>query len=790
MSRRAAVSCSAPRKCRAPRKLQRPERLEDRLLMTAAAAGDDPSRLLSYGSGCACPICTGQGLESILNAGSQYEQTATTGGGTTGPVGTPGVIPALSSNPGAAATLFLDFDGNVESQWGSYSNAVTPAYDRDGDRTTFSSTEIAAITEIWGRVAEDYAPFNINVTTVAPPTIANGVAVRIAIGGNWSDWFGSSAGGVAYINGFTNSAPNVGYVFEGALGNGNARYVAEATSHEAGHLFGLLHQASWNGSTLAQEYNQGTADWAPIMGVGYYSSRVTWHNGPTSNSPSNYQDDMAILANSTNGFGYRADDYGNTTAAASVLVVSGSNVNVAGLIGRNGDQDVFSFTTSGGSLSLSLNVGQYGPNLDSVLELLNAQGQAITTVNPTTSQGATLSQTLGSGTYYVVVRSSGGYGNVGQYTLTGTVPGVSQTPQIGVSLAGSSLADGGSVSFGSTYVGSAVTKTFTVTNTGSGTLTLTPIDAASLPAGYTLFANLGSTSLAAGQSTTFSIRLTAAAAGAFGGTISLANSTADGSFDLSLSATVSTVPPAVVRTIDNGASGFTTTGSWTRITGVGRESDMHYANKGNGSSVAIWTFTGLEAGTYRVSVTWRQSGSYATNAPFTVYNGTSAVGTVRVNERLAPSGLTINGSVWRNLGNFAITGNRLVVKLSNNADARVVADAVRIERIYIASPAALAGGSLPGNTAAAIAGWTSGRDFSAPALPTSSHVAPATNLHAPSLPSSSTAWSHDAVLGGGNDFAPELAALREARGLLEELSGHGLGSGELLTAIDELLGAV
>ena len=30
-------------------------------------------------------------------------------------------------------------------------------------------------------MAEDFAPYNINVTTVAPPTIANGVSVRIAL---------------------------------------------------------------------------------------------------------------------------------------------------------------------------------------------------------------------------------------------------------------------------------------------------------------------------------------------------------------------------------------------------------------------------------------------------------------------------------------------------------------------------------------------------------------------------------------------------------------------------------
>src|SRR6185295_4825662 len=107
--------------------------------------------------------------------------------------------------------------------------------------------------------------FNINVTTVAPPMIADRVAARIAIGGSYSDWYRSSAGGVSYVGGFTGGASNVAFVFADTLGSGNPRYVAEAASHEAGHLFGLKHQATWNGGQLAAEYNAGPAAAAPIM---------------------------------------------------------------------------------------------------------------------------------------------------------------------------------------------------------------------------------------------------------------------------------------------------------------------------------------------------------------------------------------------------------------------------------------------------------------------------------------------------------------------------------------------
>src|SRR5262249_9697043 len=77
-------------------------------------------------------------------------------------------IPVSHSNPWAAAKLYLDFDGHFEATWGSWTNATTPAFDQDGDRSTFSDSEIASITEIWTRVSEDYAPFNVDVTTVDP----------------------------------------------------------------------------------------------------------------------------------------------------------------------------------------------------------------------------------------------------------------------------------------------------------------------------------------------------------------------------------------------------------------------------------------------------------------------------------------------------------------------------------------------------------------------------------------------------------------------------------------------
>jgi hypothetical protein len=679
----------------------RVERLESRLLMAA----DPFQNLLSHGGVCSCPICSGNGLETIVP-----EQAPTASfSSVIASAGEIGGLPQLSSRPGASATLFLDFDGHVEARWGEFTNVVTRPFDRDGNEASFSASEISSIEEIWARVAEDYAPFNINVTTVAPPSFANRAAVRIAIGGDWRDWFGSSAGGVAYVGGFYNGASNVGYVFEDALGNGTPRYVAEAASHEAGHTFGLLHQATWSGGRLTQEYNRGNSNWAPIMGVGYYSARTTWHNGPTNQSASSLQDDMSVLANSSNGFGYVSDDYGNTTATATGLSIVAGSFGVSGLINSTADSDVFRFTTTGGAANFALNVAQFGANLDSVLQLVSAAGQTLVTASPTTSFGATIATTLASGTYYLIARSSGSYGNVGTYTLTGTVPGSSQAPEVAVEVSGVNLADGGTLSFGSTVVGTPVTRTVTIRNMGAGTLNLGAVS--SLPAGFSLVSDIGSTALAGGQSTSFTVRLDAAATGTFSGAISFTTSDSDeGQFDVNLEGSVSTTPATpLVRIIDNGAAGFATSGSWYRQTNVGRERDAHWALRGNGSATATWTFSNLEPGQYRVSGTWPGSIVYATNAPFSVYDGGQLLGTVAVNQERASSAFSDAGSRWQNLGTFTIEGQTLVVRLSNAANDRVVADAIRIERVYSTSAGVISRAAPTHDAVFAFAGGEPGR---------------------------------------------------------------------------------
>ncbi|MEB3189018.1 MAG: hypothetical protein VKL42_01580 [Snowella sp.] len=78
----------------------------------------------------------------------------------------------LHSNPFATKTIYLDFNGHIlpaNTAWtNSYNkgNAINaPAWSMDADNTTFSDAELTRIQAIWQRVAEDFAPFNVDVTT-------------------------------------------------------------------------------------------------------------------------------------------------------------------------------------------------------------------------------------------------------------------------------------------------------------------------------------------------------------------------------------------------------------------------------------------------------------------------------------------------------------------------------------------------------------------------------------------------------------------------------------------------
>jgi hypothetical protein len=372
------------------------------------------------------------GLDSVVLQPATTGTASTSGALTVSPTTYPlSSVPQLSSLPGAPISVYLNFTGDYEPNYGGFPNITTPAYDTDGDPTTFSAGELANIQQIWAYVAEAYAPFNINVTTIAPSQLTHGVNVEAVIGGDGA-WTGSVLGGVSIIGVFSNPYySDKVFIFPANLGSGTPRYVGDATAHEVGHSFGEYHQSVYDSSgNLLSEYNPGPGDGtAPIMGVSYNASRGLWWHG-LSYPSGGIEDDLAVITSPSNGVTFRTPVTGSTPATADPLAVSGSQVSGSGVIATINEKDDWSFTTGAGQITISATVPATVGKLAAQLTLLDANGNVVATNNPAPSLNASITTTLPAGTYYAVVSSqgmSGGVGTygsgyqIGSYQLSGTI---------------------------------------------------------------------------------------------------------------------------------------------------------------------------------------------------------------------------------------------------------------------------------------------------------------------------------------------------------------------------------
>jgi RHS repeat-associated protein len=136
--------------------------------------------------------------------------------------------------------------------------------------------------------------------------------------------------------------------------------------------------------------------------------------------------------------------------------------------------------------------------------------------------------------------------------------------------------------------------------------------------------------------------------------------------------------------VDNADAAYTETGTgWDSRTGADDylgDSRRHAA--GSGDSAADWQFADLPAGNYTVYATWGAAADQATNAPYTIYDGSSEIGTERVNQQVTPASEAADGAAWQIVGTYWIGSGRMRVELTDNANGTVVADAIRIVDPY------------------------------------------------------------------------------------------------------------
>jgi regulation of enolase protein 1 (concanavalin A-like superfamily) len=313
-------------------------------------------------------------------------------------------MPILNSSPSSPTAIFLDFDGDSA---GGYD--VATAYDTDGNAATFSVSEQTDIVKAWRQVSAYFAMFDMNVTTIKP---AAGIETAwLAVGNNIS-------GGYAWVGTFPTTAGASGF-----NNSGDARTRVSGMVHEIGHIMGLSHQSTYNtlGVKTAEYASKKDDLHGTIMGVDFDGVVKKWIWDHPSNSPSNLQDDLLVIANRVKAYqpaggdGYRADDYGGTIALATPLEVVGGKQQIYGNIERAADVDVFSFTVSSAVTQIDV-VPDYPGSLDAKLEIRDATG-TILAHSHTNKNDQHLTLNLGTGTYYAYVSSAGDYGDVGLYSV-------------------------------------------------------------------------------------------------------------------------------------------------------------------------------------------------------------------------------------------------------------------------------------------------------------------------------------------------------------------------------------
>ena len=364
----------------------------------------------------------------------------------------------LHSRPGASKVVFLDFDGHdiAGTAWNSGSGSKTVyyarAYDTDNDPLSFSDEERNAIAEIWHRVAEDMAPFDIDVTTEDPggfgPETGH-VLITSDIDDQGDPMPHNNAGGVAYVgvwgaSYYTNYQPAL--VYFDNLGNGYPPYVAEASTHEFGHNLGLGHDGA-SGTSYYSGHGSGYVSWAPIMGVGYYNNVTQWSKGEYAGA-NNTQDDLQIISSQLN---YRLDDHGDNMASATALQTDpNGTVYVTfpeidpfnqqpenkGIIETSNDLDLFWFDTAAGGVTLNITpaweafyrTSRRGANLDIKATLYDQQGSYVASSDLQDDTRAQIDANLTAGRYYLEVTGVGStaspysdYGSLGMYFVSGSL---------------------------------------------------------------------------------------------------------------------------------------------------------------------------------------------------------------------------------------------------------------------------------------------------------------------------------------------------------------------------------
>ena len=422
----------------------------DRIKMTPSLTNDFNSLRLTYGGDIYyfCFSC------EELHKKKNFLQSSATKDNVSSYVSSVGINspPMLSSRPEANISIYLDFNGeDVEGTvWNQ--NSLLPQlfdnpaiyncrpYDKDGDETTFSVSEQNDIEYIWKEVCEDFAGFNVNITTIKPPdnTYFYHALITPLTDRNGVNCPHYGAEGIALIG--TSGTKITDYTFSQIkmaspawINSDNAKdNIGLIISHEIGHNLTLEHHGTTSSEYYGGHSGGGVPSWGPIMGNPFNKNVTQWSAGDYLNASKPDQNDLDTL---TFHFGLIDDDYGDSFSEAQEL--SGTSIN--GLISNSVDHDFFRFTLAAPqaltfelfpftNTTYNLSNWSWGGNADLEINIYDESYNLIGSNNPSDKLDASLSLSLSAGNYYIKVKSTAAqglqtpsgfsaYGSRGEYNL-------------------------------------------------------------------------------------------------------------------------------------------------------------------------------------------------------------------------------------------------------------------------------------------------------------------------------------------------------------------------------------
>lgn len=255
----------------------------------------------------------------------------------------PPPVPILHSNPGALRIVYLDFDGYCEDNYRDHDLPVEtwPPFDTSADPN--------AIRDIWERVAEDMAPFDVDVTTQYPSNMDQNFfwrsdagawmsGMRVVIAGG--DLLTASAKAPAHPGTY-----NIAYVdqFERGGDRRSNRDIAQSVSHEVGHTFSFYLSDATGASVGLSHYTlphhnlfgQGKTQ---ILGVAGNVRDIWWKDatvavlGDDGTIQHRSQEDMMVLWAAS---AFRRDDHRDEPGLATPLILGGSGLSGRGIVTMN-----------------------------------------------------------------------------------------------------------------------------------------------------------------------------------------------------------------------------------------------------------------------------------------------------------------------------------------------------------------------------------------------------------------------------------------------------------------------